>query len=456
MISRMQLPREMYMGGGISSLPYPSYGYAGGGITNLPNYMGGGYIDEYGRQRYGFGKFVKKITKPIAKVLDKVVPNEIKPALPYLAAFAPFMFPGFTAGLGSMLGGSGTIAGLSIPNMIGAGVLKAGADLSQEGAAERGLNPLSLGATMLSAGLATPGSFDAVGGGEILGNLKSIAPVDYYGLGTDTLANLPSQAFTAADAAKFAQSQLDTPFTETLGNLDISGIDDLGQLGYAASSIPPQAPMVDAFRSSIPPNMILEPPTILQKGQNLVTSGLKAGAKMLEVPEGGVSFLNDPLGAAKTLATPAGATFTEQAYNTAVDANKKYLEQQALLGGEVRANVQAQKDYIKSAMRLAGFNDDEIEGAILKFQFADGGRVGYQQGGLMNLKMGGMPVEMDLRAKGGFVPIGKKERADDVPARLSKNEFVFTAKAVKGAGKGDIRKGAKRMYQLMNQLEARA
>jgi hypothetical protein len=74
----------------------------------------------------------------------------------------------------------------------------------------------------------------------------------------------------------------------------------------------------------------------------------------------------------------------------------------------------------------------------------------------MNLKMGGMPVEMDLRAKGGFVPIGKKERADDVPARLSKNEFVFTAKAVKGAGKGDIRKGAKRMYQLMNQLEARA
>ncbi len=48
-------------------------------------------------------------------------------------------------------------------------------------------------------------------------------------------------------------------------------------------------------------------------------------------------------------------------------------------------------------------------------------------GGIMNLKMGGMPVEMDLRARGGFVPIGKKERADDVPARLSKNEFVFTA-----------------------------
>ena len=76
-------------------------------------------------------------------------------------------------------------------------------------------------------------------------------------------------------------------------------------------------------------------------------------------------------------------------------------------------------------------------------------------GGIMNLKMGGMPVEMDLRAKGGFVPIGKKERADDVPARLSKNEFVFTANAVRNAGNGDIRKGAKRMYDLMHQLEAK-
>lgn len=77
------------------------------------------------------------------------------------------------------------------------------------------------------------------------------------------------------------------------------------------------------------------------------------------------------------------------------------------------------------------------------------------RGGIMNLRMGGTPVEMDLRARGGFVPIGKKERADDVPARLSKNEFVFTANAVRNAGEGDIRKGAKRMYNLMHKLEAK-
>ena len=73
-----------------------------------------------------------------------------------------------------------------------------------------------------------------------------------------------------------------------------------------------------------------------------------------------------------------------------------------------------------------------------------------KDGGIINL--GGK--EMDMRG-GGFIPIGKKERADDVPARLSKNEFVMTADAVRAAGGGSVNKGAKRMYNLMNNLEAR-
>ena len=77
-----------------------------------------------------------------------------------------------------------------------------------------------------------------------------------------------------------------------------------------------------------------------------------------------------------------------------------------------------------------------------------------KDGGIMNLNMGGMPAEMDLRG-GGFVPLGAKEKADDVPARLSKNEFVMTADAVRAAGGGSVNKGAKRMYDLMNNLEAR-
>jgi len=78
------------------------------------------------------------------------------------------------------------------------------------------------------------------------------------------------------------------------------------------------------------------------------------------------------------------------------------------------------------------------------------GRKRYADGGLMNL--GGN--EMDLRG-GGFVPLGAKERADDVPARLSKNEFVMTADAVRGAGGGSVQKGADLMYDTMKTLEAR-
>ena len=80
-------------------------------------------------------------------------------------------------------------------------------------------------------------------------------------------------------------------------------------------------------------------------------------------------------------------------------------------------------------------------------------------GGIMNYNMGGsvLPngVEMDYRG-GGFIPMGSKERADDVPARVSKNEFVMTADAVRAAGGGSVNKGAKKMYELMNNLEARA
>ena len=72
------------------------------------------------------------------------------------------------------------------------------------------------------------------------------------------------------------------------------------------------------------------------------------------------------------------------------------------------------------------------------------------EGGIMDL--GGM--EKDYRQEGGFVPLGKKEKADDVPARLSKNEFVFTADAVRNAGGGDIDAGAEVMQNMMENLEA--
>ena len=92
----------------------------------------------------------------------------------------------------------------------------------------------------------------------------------------------------------------------------------------------------------------------------------------------------------------------------------------------------------------------EIDRLQNKFRAAKGGIASMAEGGMMD--MGGM--EMDLRG-GGFVPMGRAEKADDVPARLSKNEFVFTADAVRAAGGGDVDKGADKMYATMKKLEDR-
>jgi len=96
---------------------------------------------------------------------------------------------------------------------------------------------------------------------------------------------------------------------------------------------------------------------------------------------------------------------------------------------------------------------------------AQGGRINKYGGGVMaampriptgmpRVNAGGVG-ELDYRQEGGFVPVGVKEKADDVPAMLSKNEFVMTADAVKGAGGGNVEKGAQRMYDTMKSLEKR-
>ena len=96
--------------------------------------------------------------------------------------------------------------------------------------------------------------------------------------------------------------------------------------------------------------------------------------------------------------------------------------------------------------------EEEIELEMLEEMtptMAAGGRIRAQEGGLMDL--GGQ--EKDYRDNGGFVALGGEERADDVPARLSKNEFVFTADAVRNAGGGDIDAGSEVMQNIMDNLE---
>jgi len=106
-------------------------------------------------------------------------------------------------------------------------------------------------------------------------------------------------------------------------------------------------------------------------------------------------------------------------------------------------------DYMSSANPMAkSYIMEDTD--IVNMYRPQGPRQMAQEGGLMDL--GGM--EKDYRQEGGFVPIGAKEKADDVPARLSKNEFVFTADAVRNAGGGDIDAGAEIMQNVMDNLEA--
>ena len=358
-----------------------------------------------------------------------------------------------------MAGGLGSF-GLSNPALISLaqrGVLGGGLNLlsqaSQEGATERGINPLSVLLAAGSAGLSGPGATEALQGAQTVG--------------TSAAGNI-----TAADlASKYA------------------GIDSAAQLGYS-------------------PDI-----SFLNQATNVGLEGLSKISPTLEQGAKADLFSLDKL---KAIAAPVGFTASEQAYNAALDAQRDYDKELAAyntMTGQMSADSTASRiKAITSSMTSAGFGESDIEAALRQIGLlAVGGRVGamnggimdvrrglvdvpggysgnrYKQllqlleearssgdmdkikevesdlfreynkkkeGGLMGLKMGGVPMEMDYRM-GGFIPVGSKEKADDVPARLSKNEFVMTADAVRAAGGGSVNEGAKRMYQLMNQLEGK-
>jgi hypothetical protein len=138
--------------------------------------------------------------------------------------------------------------------------------------------------------------------------------------------------------------------------------------------------------------------------------------------------------------------------------------------GEAQAEQMLMAEFIKYKNKGGNLSFEQFVQAVMQQQeqaqgmgqptmmAANGGRMNYAEGGgIMDteqaemIDMGGQ--EKDYRDEGGFVAMGGEERADDVPARLSKNEFVFTADAVRNAGGGDIDRGSEVMQNLMDNLE---
>jgi hypothetical protein len=398
---------------------------------------------------------VKKALKPITRVVDDIIPNEIKPALPYIAATfgAPYL-----AGTGLFTQGIANVA-------LRKGLAGALANVGTQVALGKNVNPVSAGISGLFAGagplLEGKGKF-----AESVGSLISPDKIGGMTLGeAATAASVPVTAGTAEaayDAAREAEDAYDQYLKEqeAAGNEDIqtrvefitrylqnAGFDQdyidtrLNELGYAANG-----------------------------GLMGTRVGFKTGGRV-GFKEGGGDF------------------DFKQALSQMFDAIR---EAQATQAGILRDEEEKEKEIEEAIRQLDLFRDEKAKGGIMatRVGFEEGGsssieqqkrenyfdlkrddfmsmseylesalsdtdlRSGAAEGGIMNLKVGGKPAEMDLR-KGGFVPIGAKEKADDVPARLSKNEFVMTADAVRAAGGGSVNKGAKKMYDLMNKLEAR-
>ena len=139
----------------------------------------------------------------------------------------------------------------------------------------------------------------------------------------------------------------------------------------------------------------------------------------------------------------------DEGYDITKDADGEYIINAVdegaldLIAQRLRIGSKGADEFIEGQDYMGGPLDEESK------MIYDALRNRKADGGIMDL--GGL--EKDYR-EGGFVPLGAEERADDVPARLSKNEFVFTADAVRAAGQGDIDQGAEVMQNMMDNLES--
>ena len=166
-------------------------------------------------------------------------------------------------------------------------------------------------------------------------------------------------------------------------------------------------------------------------------------------------FLGTPTGKVAAVAAPSiiGGLLTKEAQEDVEQLRES--GDRGLLQGYLRRyygnlNPNASSEDIKVPIEKA-------EGGRIQYAMGSPEENAIQASGIMGLPLNENPAgitELDLRESGGFIPpVGVKEKADDIPAMLSNNEFVFTADAVRGMGDGNVNLGAQRMYDMMKKLE---
>jgi len=405
------------------------------------------------RQNYGLGSFVKKvtgkITKPITKVAKKLVPKEIAGIM---RVAAPFLPPGYREA--AYLLGTAKQTGRISP-----------VDLAL--AAAPTIGKMQIGDTGQTIG-GKLGSFNMpfakegttvkdflVGGQKFMGpeNRAAVDTTGIFGSGGKMFQFGDGQGFTAfKDQTKlgdlllggkdggFSKSKIaglgvgvlsliqsaKTP--EEAGNLLVSqtGNSDDYQRGFDLFS------QLDTSSFAIPDQFVKQPAA----GGGLMRTNYAMGS---DEPK---PLPNDPTEPVNPFRPKPIGPFPSKMAGIPKDLDlEKAKEMFIQFNGREPVDMQELLEFFNVKQQAA-------DGGLMRENFALGTRPTDQESGL-----GGLPIEADMRYTGGFMPYGAVEKADDVPARLSKNEFVFTADAVRAAGGGSVQKGAKKMYDTMKQLE---
>ena len=386
------------------------------------------------RQLYGLGSLVKKITRPIKKIFKSPIG---KAAMLGLGAYG--------------LGGGFGAGGFKFGNLPGASFFGKGSFNPFKALITKGPQTGMFGPSALSnlfGGSIGKGAMALGLGGGLAGLLaqKPEEEEEEYIDRIRTLKPYLSKYYKNVNPTA-SDEDLEEFLTTNLSEYGEGGAKDGGLIGYAEGGEVDEAEIEDqeTITEDVPT------PTGMEKLQETLTEVAKVlyratpvGAAMFTYDEAKKIYDGLPdiskemihrIGKTVAMMTPIGmASAGAKGLATLLRGGMEEGEAQDMLGHREKRKRKAKKEDVEETITEA----DVVT------------RQGAATGGLMDL--GG--YEKDYRM-GGFVPLGKKEKADDVPARLSKNEFVFTADAVRAAGGGSVDKGAQKMYDTMKRLENR-
>jgi hypothetical protein len=350
----------------------------------------GGLMGEDGRRAYGFGSFFKKITS-IPRKLVKTVKKISKSKIGKMALMAAAMY--YAPALATRMGGSTMAPGSFMQTLASGRNLQGFEKLRTIGSAFKTLAPG--GVSPFSGQQSTLFNFMKPGIKDVVKNVaKEKAKKSFLSPSTAFMGITALSSLAGLKAAKQGQEPLDEA---TSRENDFNPFDEYGGV-----------------------------------------AGLRKKVLAGNLDRGEFAFQQQPMYAAnggRIGYQDAGPVIDQETQAMILDMNNRGMDIDTI-------STITQQDAATINAILSAQN-----------QKAMGGRMGYAEGGDEGelLDMGGM--EKDYRNDGGFVPMGEYERKDDVPARLSKNEFVFTADAVRNAGGGDIDKGAEIMENMMENLE---